>query len=232
MNDKTSLQEQETPSADLPLSVLLFSTAMSQEVPLSEFARHLGIGTLSLRQFISGQSQRPRGRTLELLANALSMSVGDIRERASQRPARAPRFNEWMKARMEEGRLSRARITRETRISDGALRNYLAGQTLPDTDQAQRLAVTLDVDPLELASVLVADYVVRNGGQTLPVSDDEAEDAEDTDHDERSSDTHTWISVSSAAAGDEEHLLSLWRKLHPQARRATLIYIAGLLVES
>jgi hypothetical protein len=26
-------------------------------------------------------------------------------------------------------------------------------------------------------------------------------------------------------------LINLWRQLHPQARRATLIYIAGLLTE-
>jgi hypothetical protein len=34
-----------------------------------------------------------------------------------------------------------------------------------------------------------------------------------------------------AATGEEEHLLALWRQMHPQGRRATLIYIAGLLAE-
>jgi transcriptional regulator with XRE-family HTH domain len=234
MSETSAMPPRESLSSDLPLSVLLFYTAMSQNIPLSEFAKNLGIGALSLRQFISGQAQRPRGRTLELLAQALDMPVDEVRRRTALRPVSAPRFNEWFKAKMD-GRFSRAKLTKETSISDGALRNYLSGQTLPDSHQARRLADTLDVDPLELAKVLVADHLVRSGGQTEPTpTNDQAYasggypggiDADDPFA------NRGFAGGALPPSNSEEHILTLWRKLHPQGRRATLNYIATLLAE-
>jgi transcriptional regulator with XRE-family HTH domain len=233
MNEAPTTTEKDISADNLPLSVLLFYTAMRQQVALSEFAENVGIGPLSLRQFISGKAQRPRGRTLELLASALDMPVEEVRRRTALRPVSAPAFSKWLKEKMSQGRFSRAKLTRETRISDGALRNYISGQTLPDTDQAQRLATTLNVEPLEIAQVLVADHVERNGGETITSPDDmngrglHSSFAEsDGVHRNTSSSPTTTTSAS-----EEEHVLTLWRKLHPQGRRATLIYIAGLLAE-
>lgn len=239
---------QDSSYEDLPLSVLLFYTAMYNNMALSEFANRLGIGALSLRQFISGQAQRPRSRTLEFLSNGLDMSVDELRRRVEMRPASAPRFSEWIKAHMMRNNLSRAKLTRETRISDGALRNYLSGQTLPDSDQAQRLAETLGVEPLALAKVLVADHIVRNGGETIP--EDAAQDVSAVSFGMSPASTMGMYGGEDAGNGfsfgqqgghatqgvgglasEEEHVLALWRKLHPQGRRATLIYIAGLLAE-
>lgn len=230
--------------ADIPLSVLLFYTAMCQNVALNVFAEHLEIGTLSLRHLISGRAQRPRSRTLELLEEALDMPVQEIRYRNSLRPTSAPRFSEWLKTAMERGDFSRAKLTRETRISDGALRNYLSGRTLPDSHQAQRLAETLEADSLELASVLVADHVVRNGGQTKPAEMVGTDGVTVVGHPSfmdgndgtgASGDPLSFVGHPSqgnpASVSEEDHLLSLWRRLHPQGRRATLIYIAGLLTE-
>jgi transcriptional regulator with XRE-family HTH domain len=242
----TSVTKDAYPS-DLPLSVLLFHSAMRQDIPLSDYAKNIGIGALSLRQFISGQTQRPRGKTLELLANTLGMAVEEVRRRTAIRPTSAPPFCEWLKNKMD-GRFSRARLTRETRISDGALRNYLSGQTLPDSDQAQRLAETLDVDPLELAKVLVADQTVRAGGETvLPPTAGTGLTATagttlmadgtlslaggDTNGEHPAGARGSQTTRAAIISGDEEHLINLWRQLHPQARRATLIYIAGLLTE-
>ncbi len=231
----------------LPLSTLLFYTAMQQEIAIGDFAEQLGIGALSLRQFIAGQTRRPRGRTLELIAQALGISVEEARERTTFRPTAAPRFADWLKEQMEiKGRFSRARLTRETGISDGALRNYLSGQTLPDADQAQRLCYTLNVNPLELAKILVADQTVRAGGQTVSSTTDGVQpDAEDVAAQAVSSmdaamDEEPIAPQSfnrnnrfmpASFASEEEHLLHLWHQLHPQGRRATLIYIAGLLAE-
>jgi transcriptional regulator with XRE-family HTH domain len=250
MSEAAVAVRNDTPSADLPLSVLLFSAAMSQKIALSKFAEQLGINPLSLRQFISGQTQRPRSRTLEVLARALGMSVDEVRHRSSLRPTTAPQFADWLKARMN-GTFSRARLTRETGISDGALRNYLSGQTLPDADQAQRLAETLDIDPLELAKVLVADQTVRSGGETVSPAPSEREGdpgfgsgiydmtmhplpGTDNLSDDVAAGQRTVGGVripSGAMSNEEEHLLALWHQLHPQGRRATLIYIAGLLAE-
>lgn len=229
MSDTSKELLKDSSTADLPLSVLLFYTAMRKDVALSEFARELGIGALSLRQFISGQAQRPRGRTLELLGQALNMSVDEVRDRISMRPGSAPPFSDWLTQKMDEKRLSRAKLSRETQISDGALRNYIAGQTLPDTDQSRRLAETLEVDLLELARVLVADHIVRNGGETI---DDGTFDEGTDDYLDGDGEPGAFGGYGRAGFGSEEqHVLTLWRKLHPQARRATLIYIAGLLAE-
>ncbi len=250
MSEISATLLQDSSSEDLPLSVLLFYTAMCESIALSEFADRLGIGALSLRQFISGQSQRPRSRTLELLSIGLEMPVEELRRRVEWRPASAPRFSEWIKTHMMRNNLSRAKLTRETRISDGALRNYLSGQTLPDSDQAQRLAETLGVDPLALAKVLVADHIVRNGGETMPETD-AVQDASAMSFGMHPTSTMAGMFGAEDAgngfsfghhvghatqgvgmlASDEEHVLALWRKLHPQGRRATLIYIAGLLAE-
>lgn len=245
MSETTTTLPKEIMSADLPLSVLLFTSAMYQNIPLSEYAQQLGIGALSLRQFIAGQTQRPRGRTLEILASALGMSVEEVRRRTTLRPTSAPPFAEWLKMRMD-GRFSRAKLTRETRISDGALRNYLAGQTLPDSDQSMRLSEILNVEPLELAKVLVADHTMRSGGQTVPppmsasTSDSGIAmmvspfSGDKSDHNLSPDQQlgHGLHGSNSVLTIDEEHLLNLWRQLHPQGRRATLIYIAGLLTEA
>lgn len=233
--------------ANLPLSVLLFNAAMTRDIALSDFADQLGIGALSLRQFISGQTQRPRGKTLELLASALNISVDEARRRTTIRPSSAPPFADWLKIQMDS-RFSRAKLTRETRISDGALRNYLSGQTLPDADQARRLAEALNVPTLDLAQVIVADQTLRAGGETAPAPEESeltlppAFDSEEA-YDEMSSlgladtiedhmsVTNNRFARTSTAARDEDQLLNLWRQLHPQGRRATLIYIAGLLAE-
>jgi len=235
-------------SVDLPLSVLLFHAAMQQNIKLSEFARQLGIGPLSLRQFISGQTQRPRSRTLEVLAEALGMSVDEVRHRAALQPATAPLFADWLKDNMNDGSFSRARLTRETGISDGALRNYLSRRTLPDSDQAQRLAEVLEIDSLELAKVLVADQTVRSGGDTisaeeLELEDDNTEALSGLERDSSISLNNEVVGGLSVQSGsgepvsldtlhrEEEHLVTLWRQLHPHGRRATLSYIATLLVE-
>lgn len=245
MSEAPTAVLKDVPPADLPLSVLLFTAAMNQEIALSEFAKQLGIGALSLRQFISGQTQRPRSRTLEVLAQALDMSVDEVRRRAALRPTTAPLFADWFKAQMN-GRFSRARLTNETGISDGALRNYLSGRTLPDADQAQRLADVLDVEPLELAKVLVADQTVRAGGETVapaaPSADATSlagsEGAQQFPQGDGSSDDAFAgargggsMAGATSSSNEEEHLLLLWRQMHPQGRRATLIYIAGLLAE-
>lgn len=251
MNDAPAAVLSKVPESDLPLSVLLFNAAMQKGIALSEFADELGIGAISLRQFISGQTQRPRSSTLQALAYALNMSVDEVRRRAAMRPTSAPVFAEWLKAQMHTGTFSRARLTQETRISDGALRNYLAGRTLPDTDQAQRLAETLKVETLELARVLVADQTVRAGGETVPPPPPPVEQGAvglgaggdivtypvqmgETLGDEAAAAQRTNGGTSpstNAYSSDDDRLLSLWRQLHPQGRRATLIYIAGLLAE-
>lgn len=226
-----------------PLSVMLFHSAMSKGQSISELADDLHIGAISLRQFVLGKTQRPRQKTLEQIGEALNMSVDEVRRRMELLPEAAPDFGEWLQHQMDsKGKVSRAKLTRDTKISDGALRNYLSGQTLPDSDQAQRLADALGVQSMEMARVIVANQVSDNGGATVPaLAEDEASDAQgDAGEISAAASEEDAQSVAASApaaqAGgatshDEQYLTGLWRQLHPQGRRATLGYIAMLLAE-
>lgn len=217
-----------------PLSVLLYHEAMSRNQSLSTFADEIDIGAISLRQFILGKTQRPRQKTLEIIGQALDIPVDEVRQRMSYLPEAAPAFGQWLDHRMKErGKLSRAWLTRETKISDGALRNYLSGQTLPDADQAQRLATVLEVEPLELAKVIVANEVTQKGGEVAPPQPEPAPEAAGAYEPAAAAEAASPATLSPAAGSsyDEAQLLALWRQLHPQGRRATLGYIAMLLAE-
>lgn len=234
----------DTFSEKLPLSVLLFHAAMNRDQSISDFADDLGVGPISLRQFILGKTQRPRQKTIDLIGETLGISSDEVRRRLDLLPEAAPKFSDWLGAQLK-GRFSRAKLTRETKISDGALRNYLSGQTLPDSDQARRLVEALGVDALQLASMIVANQVAENGGT---FAEPEAPAELDIQPTRIAAVSPQGVGIYPVIAealtspiaasvvpppssSDEDHLLSLWRRLHPQGRRATVQYIATLLAE-
>jgi transcriptional regulator with XRE-family HTH domain len=216
---------------------------MDRDQSISDFAETLGVGPISLRQFILGKTQRPRQKTIDLIGEMLNMSSDEVRRRMDLLPEAAPKFNEWLDAQIE-GRFSRAKLTRETKISDGALRNYLSGQTLPDSDQARRLVEALNVDALQMAGMIVANQVAESGGGIAepslpadlavpPVSAALASEGAviaPVLADALVASTSAPV-VAMPSSSDEDHVLSLWRRLHPQGRRATVQYIATLLAE-
>lgn len=222
----------------LPLSVLLFHTAMMRNQSISIFADEIGVSPISLRQFILGKTQRPRQKTIDMIAEKLNISSDEVRQRMDLLPQEAPIFRDWLDEQLR-GRFSRAKLTRETKISDGALRNYLSGQTLPDSDQAIRLAEILELDSLEMANMIVANQVVENGGEVAPRA---ALESNVTSVTMPVSNQALLAPVMSEAllapspipaptSSDEDHVLGLWRRLHPQGRRATVQFIATLLAE-
>lgn len=214
----------------VPLSVVLFHAAMTNHKSISDYAKQLTIGAISLRQFIEGNTQRPRQRTLELIGEALEMPIEEVRRRMSMAPEAAPPFGSWLEHHMKQAGYSRARITRETKISDGALRNYLADRTMPDSDQAQRLAEVLGADSLALARVIVANTVANNGGVLAEAAPEDEAGIELSPVDGSAEGAEPAGTVT-ASTPDESALLGLWRQLHPQGRRATFSYIAMLLAE-
>lgn len=217
----------------VPLSVILFHAAMERGQSLSAFAKDIQVGTHSLRQLILGKTQSPRRKTLNAVGQLLNMPTDELNRRMNLRPEATPEFEEWLKAQMA-GRFNRSRLAKETKISIGALSNYLEGKTLPDSDHAGALARTLEVPLLEVARTVVANLVVDAGGVTEPVEaglvSTEASVDEQPPATEAVEPTST-LSNTPTASYDEIQLLGLWRQLHPQGRRATLSYIAMLLAE-
>ncbi len=224
-----------TYSEQLPLSVMLFHVAMERRESLNTFAGFIGVGTISLRQFILGKTQRPRQKTVDNICEILNISEDDVRQRMDLLPQAAPIFSDWLHDQIKQWG-TRSKLARQTGISDGALRNYLDGRTLPDADQAMRLAEVLQIDSLQMANMVVANHVLENGGTLAsPVVADvqptALEDLADA-NDAASSDlVGTSTSLPIGLSSDEDHLVTLWRKLHPQGRRATVQYIATLLAE-
>jgi transcriptional regulator with XRE-family HTH domain len=221
----------------VPLSVILFHAAMERGQSLSAFADEVRVGTPSLRQLILGKTQNPRQKTLNAIGQLLNMSTDELNQRMDLRPEAKPEFKEWLKTQMA-GRFNRSRLAKETKISIGALSNYLEGKTLPDSDHAGALAQTLGAPMLEVARTVVANLVVDAGGVTVPAEAEPVSAAASVDEQplviesvEPSIEATSTPGNTPTASYDELQLLGLWRQLHPQGRRATLSYIAMLLAE-
>lgn len=217
----------------MPLSVLLFHEAMVRGQSLSKFADDLEIGTLSLRQLMLGKTKNPRQKTMSAICEALGLTPDEAIRRIGLAPQVAPEFQDWLDTHMD-GRYTRSKLSQTTTISDGALRNYLTGQTLPDAHQALRLAEALEVTPLELAAVVVANQVRDAGGELAPpmLAEEPEPFVAELNAVTEDAPVASLASLAPTASGyDEAQLLGLWRQLHPQARRATLGYIAMLLAE-
>ncbi|WP_129627313.1 helix-turn-helix domain-containing protein [Candidatus Oscillochloris fontis] len=218
----------------LPLSVLLFHAAMDRRISINAFADDIDVGTISLRQFIAGKTQRPRQKTIDRISERLDIPVDDVRQRMDFLPEAAPVFSEWLQDQINQWG-TRSKLAKQTKISDGALRNYLNGHTLPDADQAMSIAEVLEIDSLKMANLVVANHVMKNGGNLAEQVAPEAEPFVEVEAiatiEAVSSELLSAPPLVTGISADEEHLITLWRKLHPQGRRASLQYIATLLAE-
>lgn len=232
-----------TSDQKMPLSVLLFHTAMQRRTSLADFARMLGLSVATLRSYLfeAGARSRMRSKTVERMAEVLNMPASEVRERSELLPYAGQTFGEWLKEQMQ-GRFTRASLCTATKISDSAMKNYINGQTTPDPDNAMKLAEVLGADSLEVARLIIATELSQRGVALPPAPSHEAETtvalaaAAPTPvvASPNSVDAPVADSVADEAsihAYAEQKLLNLWRRLHPQGRRATLTYMASLLVE-
>lgn len=231
-----------TSDQKMPLSVLLFHAAMQQRTSLADFARMLGLSVATLRSYLfeAGARSRMRSKTVEQMAEVLNMPASEVRERSELLPCAGQTFGEWLKAQMQ-GRFTRASLCTATKISDSAMKNYINGQTTPDPDNAMKLAEVLGADALEVARLIIATELSQRGVVLPPAPSRESTSVAASE----AAPPPAPVMVDSVAAPHpdsvadealinaytEQKLLNLWRRLHPQGRRATLTYIASLLAE-
>jgi transcriptional regulator with XRE-family HTH domain len=249
LDDTKGLSPVSTSDEKMPLSVLLFHAAMQRRMSLADFAAVLGLSVATLRSYLfeAGSRSRMRSKTVEQMAEILNIPANEVRERAELLPYTEQLFSEWLKAHMQ-GRFTRASLCTATKISDSAMKNYLNGQTTPDPDNAIRLAEVLGADSLTVARLIVASELRQRGvelpsaphrEQAVPVEpmpEPKPEPAPipastTVDGATPTPKSDTVIDEAIINAYTEQRLLNLWRRLHPQGRRATLTYIASLLAE-
>lgn len=232
-----------TSDQKMPLSVLLFHAAMQRRTSLADFAGTLGLSVATLRSYLfeAGARSRMRSKTVEQMAEVLNMPVSEVRERSELLPYAGQTFGEWLKAQMQ-GRFTRASLCTATKISDSAMKNYINGQTTPDPDNAMKLAEVLGADSLEVARLIIATELSHRGVALPPAPSYEpasaatpaAVDSAPASAPANAVATPVVDAMTDEAvinAYTEQRLLNLWRRLHPQGRRATLTYIASLLAE-
>jgi len=214
-----------------PLSILLFHAAMQRDRKLAEFAADLGIGVATLRSYLfeSKSSDRIRSATITRMAEVLGYPAAMVRKCLLITPVRGRRFADWLEDQLT--RRSRASLRRETGISDSALKNYLQGDTTPDPKNARRIANALQA-PYWLLAELIVTSAIDPDGDRLPPAAELPSPAPAPLMTIPQPDADTEETGSGSAQGyTEEHLLTLFRRLHPHGRRATLHYIAMLLAE-
>lgn len=219
-----------------PLSILLFHEAMRRGLTLAEFAAVLGVGVATLRSYLfeTKSSDRIRSATIARMAEVLNLPAPIVRQCLLITPVRGRPFGAWLTEKLS-GKVSRAALRRDTGISDSALKNYLQGNTTPDPHNAQRIAEVLNIPFGLMAEVIVTAELMAGGMplaeppvqsgllpaplMTIPQPEPQPRTSADTAH-------------SAEPQGyTEERLLTLFRRLHPQGRRATMHYIAMLLAE-
>jgi transcriptional regulator with XRE-family HTH domain len=217
-----------------PLSILLFHAAMQRDRSLAEFAADLGIGVATLRSYLfeSKSSDRIRSATIARMAEVLGYPAATVRTCLLITPVRTRSFSSWLTEQLS-GKRSRAALRRDTGISDSALKNYLQGDTTPDPHNARRIADALQA-PLGLLAELIVTSAIDPKGDRLPP----AAGLPATVPAPLMTIPQPAAQPEEPAAGSaepqgytEEHLLTLFRRLHPHGRRATLHYIAMLLAE-
>jgi hypothetical protein len=180
---------------DDSVGTLLFKTMMADNFDIASSAVRMGIESNTLRQFIENRTTRPRSKTLVAIAERLGIKSNELQALILNKPKRRERFDVWLNAQLTSGNVfpmpdgppERDKkliglIARRSGIGSQSLCNYLLGLTLPDTDQAMRLADVLmpgDVVAAitEMAEVVVSDMVIRAGGELRgePQTEGEAE---------------------------------------------------------
>jgi hypothetical protein len=146
------------PLDQLPLPVRIFHTAMQRQKPLDAYAAGLDIPAEALRALLTAQTDGLDPEALNRLAVAHGLSAEAGLASLSE-VAAAESFSAWLNRHMEG--ISQTSLRARTQLDGPQLRAFLNGKTLPDADQAERIARALYVNSVEMARIIVADMASR-----------------------------------------------------------------------
>ena len=144
--------------AAYPLPARIFHAAMQRQLSLDAYAATLAVPGDTLRTMLTAQADQ---LPLEVVTG-LAVAHGQQADTRPSQPALladAEPFSSWLERQMEG--VTQASLRTRTQLEPRLLRAFLNGKSLPDADQAERLARALYLDSAEMAGVIVADMLRR-----------------------------------------------------------------------
>ena len=141
---------------DLSLPVRIFRAAMEQQRSLVDYAQSLDISAASLLAIITAQLDHVEPDVLHGLADLYQQSRETLGDHVSVSPPQES-FAAWLKRNMEG--ISQLALRTRAQLDFKTLKQFLNGNMLPDSDQAERLARALYIDRTEIARVVTATMI-------------------------------------------------------------------------
>lgn len=144
--------------AAFPLPARIFHAAMQRRVSLDAYAATLAIPGDTLRAMLTAQADQLPPEVVTSLAAAHGQRA-DTSLAPPIAGADVEPFSAWLERQMEG--VPQASLRTRAQLEPRLLRAFLSGKSLPDADQAERLARALYVDSAEMARIIVADMIRR-----------------------------------------------------------------------
>jgi hypothetical protein len=129
---------------------------MEQQRSLVDYAQSLDISAASLLAIITAQLDQVEPDALHRLADLYQQSRETLRDHVAVSPPQES-FAAWLKRNMEG--ISQHALRTRAQLDFKTLKQFLNGNMLPDSDQAERLARALYIDRTEVARVVTATMI-------------------------------------------------------------------------
>lgn len=149
-----------TTETDLALPVRLYAMAMERAMSLAEFAHVVDATAKQMRALFIDPAAPEHTALLQRLALMLREEPASLLANNTQ-PSASESFASWLIRQRQDMPIATLRST--ARIGAGTLLRLRSGESLPDTDQAERLNQVLGTNREEFAHIVLADMVRREG---------------------------------------------------------------------
>jgi hypothetical protein len=146
------------PLNDFPLPARIFHTAMQRQLSLDAYAATLDVPAEAMRALVAAHAEQLAPEIISQLAAAHGQQAEAGLAPLAEATAVEP-FHAWLGRHMEG--VSQTALRRRAQLDAPLLRAFLSGKSLPDAEQAERIARALYIDSAEMARIIVADMARR-----------------------------------------------------------------------
>ena len=157
-----------TTETAVSLAVRLYAMAMEQGISLAELAKTFGANAKQLRAFFVRPNDPEHANLVGRIA-AILHEDRDTLLAGDSTPTASESFASWLTHQRQD--MPIATLRSRATIGAGTLLRLRTGESLPDTDQAERLNQVLGTNRTEFARFVVADMIRRESyGTTRPAT--------------------------------------------------------------